>query len=74
MLADDVAAGHIVLLDVDAPVLRTTHGVMFLRERTLAPVARVFIDALRTVEVEIRRVETRSASPRKSRHGQRRPA
>lgn len=58
MLADDVAAGHIVLLDVDAPALRTTHGVMFLRERTLAPAVRVFIDALRQVEAEIRSAES----------------
>ncbi len=67
MLADDVAAGHIVLLDVDAPALRTTHGVMFLRERTLSPAARVFIDVLRQVEAEIRKADTPSASPRKSR-------
>jgi DNA-binding transcriptional LysR family regulator len=58
MLADDVAAGHLVVLDVDAPVLRTTHGVMFLRERTPAPAAQVFIDALRAVEAEIRGAES----------------
>ena len=74
MLAGDVAAGHLVLLDIDAPVLRTTHSVFFLRDRTLAPAARVFIDALRTVEAEIRRSDTRSASPRKSRPGPRRHA
>lgn len=58
MLADDVAAGHLVFLDVDAPVMRTSHGVIFLRDRTLAPAARAFIDALRTVETEIRNADS----------------
>lgn len=58
MLAGDVAAGHLVLLDIDAPVLRTTHSVFFLRDRTLAPAARVFIDALRAVETDLRNAET----------------
>ncbi len=57
MLAGDVAAGHLVLLDIDAPVLRTTHSVFFLRDRTLAPAARVFIDALRAVETDLRNAE-----------------
>lgn len=58
MLADDVTAGHLVILDVDAPVLRTTHDVMFLRGRTLAPAAQAFIDTLRAVEAEIRSAES----------------
>ncbi len=62
MLAADVAAGHLVLLDIDAPVLRTTHSVFFLRDRTLAPAAQVFIDALRAVEAEMRDAES-SANP-----------
>jgi len=53
MLASDVAAGHLVLLDVDAPVLRTSYGVMYARERTLAPAARAFIDSLHSIEAEI---------------------
>lgn len=53
MLAGDVAARHLVPLDVDAPVLRTSYGVMYARERTLAPVARAFIDSLRSVQAEI---------------------
>jgi DNA-binding transcriptional LysR family regulator len=57
MLSSDVAAGHLVLLDIDAPVLRTTHSVFFLRDRTLAPAARVFIDALRAVETDLRNAE-----------------
>jgi DNA-binding transcriptional LysR family regulator len=74
MLADDVAAGHLVILEVDAPVLRMTHGVMFLRGRTLAPAARAFIDALRAVEAEMRQADPPSARPRKSRSHRRRPA
>jgi DNA-binding transcriptional LysR family regulator len=74
MLADDVAAGHLVFLDVDAPVMRTSHGVIFLRDRTLAPAARAFIDALRAVEAEIRQADSPSARPRKSRADPRRLA
>jgi DNA-binding transcriptional LysR family regulator len=54
MLHDDVAAGHLVLLPVDAPFMRTVHGVFYLRDRTLAPTARVFIDILMAVEAEVR--------------------
>jgi DNA-binding transcriptional LysR family regulator len=57
MLADDVAAGHLVLLSTDAPVLRTVHGIITLRDRTLAPATRVFIEALREVEAAIRHAE-----------------
>jgi DNA-binding transcriptional LysR family regulator len=61
-LADDVAAGHLVRLDIDAPVLRTVHGVFHLRDRTLAPAAQAFIDILRLVEREIRQAETAGCS------------
>jgi DNA-binding transcriptional LysR family regulator len=57
MLADDVAAGRIVKLPIDAPVLRTVHGIFYLRDRTLAPAARAFIEAVRAVEDEIRSSE-----------------
>jgi DNA-binding transcriptional LysR family regulator len=63
MLAPDVAAGHLVILDVDAPVLRTTHAVMFLRERSLAPAARLFIDALRGVEAELEPSDAATRTP-----------
>lgn len=53
ILADDVAAGRLVRLDVDAPALRTDPGVFHLRGRTLAPAAAVFIAALRAVEAEV---------------------
>ena len=51
-LADEVAAGRLVILDVDAPALRTRYGLFYLRERALAPAARVFVDALHGVEAE----------------------
>ena len=52
MLADDVGAGRLVRLDVDAPAMRTDPGVFYLRGRTLAPAARVFIEHLRAVEAD----------------------
>jgi DNA-binding transcriptional LysR family regulator len=52
MLADDVAAGRLVRLDMDAPTMRTDAGVFHLRGRSLSPAARVFIEHLRAVEAE----------------------
>lgn len=52
ILADDVAAGRLVRLAADAPAMRTDAGVFYLRGRSLAPAARVFIETLRTVEAE----------------------
>ena len=51
-LADEVAAGRLVILDVDAPAMRTRYGLFHLRERALAPAARVFVDTLHRVEAE----------------------
>jgi hypothetical protein len=37
MIADDVAAGHLVRLDFDVPaMLRTKYGLVYLENRTLA--------------------------------------
>ena len=52
ILAEDVAAGRLVRLTADAPAMRTDTGVYYLRGRTLAPAARVFIETLRAVESE----------------------
>jgi DNA-binding transcriptional LysR family regulator len=52
LIAEDVGAGHLVRLDFDVPAMRTKYGLIYLRNRTLAPAARVFIDALRGVERE----------------------
>jgi DNA-binding transcriptional LysR family regulator len=66
ILADDLAAGRLVTLDCHAPILRTTHGVLYLRDRTLAPAAREFIETLRAVEAEVRAADapTRPSSRR----------
>jgi DNA-binding transcriptional LysR family regulator len=52
MLADDVAAGRLVRLSCHAPAMRTNNGLLYLRERTLAPAARVFIQALKEVAAD----------------------
>jgi DNA-binding transcriptional LysR family regulator len=52
MLAEDIAAGHLVLLDFRVPAMQTNYGVIYLRGRTLAPAARAFIAALHAVEAE----------------------
>ena len=52
MLAEDIAAGHLVVLDFRVPAMQTNYGVIYLRGRTLAPAARAFIAALHAVEAE----------------------
>jgi DNA-binding transcriptional LysR family regulator len=47
MISDDVAAGRLVALDCEAPAMRTSSGVFYLRGRTLSPAAQLFIAALR---------------------------
>jgi DNA-binding transcriptional LysR family regulator len=70
-LADDLAAGRLVVLAVDAPAMRTNGGIFYLRDRTLAPAARRFIDVLRAVEAEAQAVEaTLSASLAAAAQGQ----
>jgi DNA-binding transcriptional LysR family regulator len=57
MLVQDVAAGLLVRLDADAPAMRSNPGVFYLRNRTLAPAARTFIETLREVEEQAQLVE-----------------
>jgi DNA-binding transcriptional LysR family regulator len=52
MLADDVAAGRLVRLACTAPAMRTNNGLLYLRERTLAPAARLFMQTLKQLEIE----------------------
>lgn len=52
MIAEDVAAGRLVALDFHVPAMRTNYGLIYLRERTLAPAVQVFIVTLRAVEAE----------------------
>lgn len=57
MVADDIAAGLLTLVDFAAPAMRTNYGVIYLAGRTLAPSARVFIETLHMVEAEARQAE-----------------
>jgi len=56
-LADDIANGYLVALDCFVPGMETRQGCLHLRDRTLSPAARLFIDMLRQVNT---RVSTRS--------------
>jgi DNA-binding transcriptional LysR family regulator len=62
LLEDDVAAGVLVRLDCRVPAMQTTHGVLYLRGRTLAPATRMFIETLRAVEAEALRSDVASSS------------
>ena len=73
LLAEDVAAGRLVRLDCRVPEMRTTYGILYLRGRTLAPAAKMFIETLRAVEAEAKQSEVEPAPARKAsgrrRHG-----
>jgi DNA-binding transcriptional LysR family regulator len=60
LLAEDIAAGRLVKLDCRVPEMRTTYGVLYLRGRTLAPAAKMFIETLRAVELESARADVAS--------------
>jgi DNA-binding transcriptional LysR family regulator len=62
LLEDDVAAGVLIRLNCRVPEMRTTYGVLYLRDRTLAPAARIFIETLRAVEAEAKKSEVTSPS------------
>jgi DNA-binding transcriptional LysR family regulator len=64
-LADDIANGHLVALDCFAPGMETRQGCFYLRERTLSPAARRFVDLLRQVEAETHAEEDALASRRR---------
>jgi hypothetical protein len=53
IFVESTLSGFSVILDVDAPAMRTRYGLYYLRERVLAPAARVFVDALHRVEAEM---------------------
>jgi DNA-binding transcriptional LysR family regulator len=71
MLAPEVEAGRLVRLGFHIPPMRTTHGIVTLRGRTLSPATRAFLGIVREVEAEIVRSEA-SGRPR-PRAGTRRP-
>ncbi len=57
-LAEDLAAGRLVTLDFDGPVMRPQAAVFRLRDRTLPPAAQAFVDLLHAVEAEVPTEET----------------
>lgn len=61
MVADHVASGKLVVLEIDAPVLRTVHSIYYLRDRTLSPAAEVFVATLEAVEAELADKEAQQA-------------
>ena len=62
MLAPDVAAGSLVVLDFQVPAMKTIYGIITLAERSLAPATVAFVDLLRSVESEIFARATTSAA------------
>ncbi len=64
-LAEDLAAGRLVALDFDGPVMRPSAAIFHLRDRTLSPAARAFVEILRTVEAEVLAAEETTTGPAK---------
>ncbi len=52
MLADGLASGLLVRLETDAPVLRTGYSILRLKDRTMSPAARAFVEIFLAVEQE----------------------
>lgn len=52
-IADAVASGQLVVLDLDLPWLTTKYGIIRLANRTPSPAAEAFMEILRAVEAEI---------------------
>jgi DNA-binding transcriptional LysR family regulator len=57
MIERELRSGEFVLLPVDFPELKTHYGIVQRRERTLSPVAEVFITLLHEVDAELARVD-----------------
>lgn len=51
-LRDELAAGRLALLDVDAPPMVSRTGIVHLRQRSLSPAAMALIHAMREVAAE----------------------
>jgi DNA-binding transcriptional LysR family regulator len=80
MVAQDVAGGRLVRLDFRIPVMATEYGFVYLRDRTLSPAARAFMDEMRAVEGKLAvaegeapRTTRRSPAPRARRISSNRP-
>jgi len=66
MLAPDVNAGRLTLVDFHLAVMQTRYSLLYLRDRTLAPAAVAFVDIIRGVEAELMadRLEVAARVPR----------
>jgi DNA-binding transcriptional LysR family regulator len=62
LLAPDLEAGHLVILDIHLRTFRSSHGIITLNDRSLSPAARLFVETLRVVEAEATRDEPAVAS------------
>lgn len=74
MIAPDLAAGRLTRLDFWIPAMTTDYGFVYLRNRTLSPAARVFMDELCAAEAGLNaggspapRMARVSAAPEKRR-------
>jgi hypothetical protein len=63
ILASDVVAGRLVILDFDAPVLRGSAAIQRLRERTPSPAAQALAQLLRDADAQASRDETAAPLP-----------
>jgi DNA-binding transcriptional LysR family regulator len=52
-IAEEVLQGQLVVLTVKAPKLRTNAGIVYLRDRTLSPLAEALIDELKHAAAEV---------------------
>ncbi len=59
MVADEVRAGRLAMLDLRPPWLHTNYGFVYLKDRALSPAAQAFIAEVRAVEAELTETEQR---------------
>jgi len=52
LIADEVRAGTLAVIEFAPPWLRLNYGFIYLRDRTLSPAARAFMAEVRAVEAE----------------------
>jgi len=53
VFAAELACGFLTVLDCDSPTLRTRPAIVRLRNRTLSPAARRFLELARELESEL---------------------
>jgi DNA-binding transcriptional LysR family regulator len=65
-LDEDVRSGRVTILPIELPWLVTRYGFIYLAGRTLAPSLRMFMDAVRAIENELRSRAPSAGKRRKS--------